>query len=58
MLWKKEEAEVDLLAATEQEIHATVKVCYSKLNWFISAIYASPHLVERRLVWSNLSKIA
>ena len=58
VLWKKEEAEVDLLAATEQEIHATVKVCYSNLNWFISAIYASPHLVERRLVWSNLSEIA
>ena len=50
VLWKKEVAEVDLLAVTEQEIHATVKVCHSNLNWFISAIYASPHLVERWLV--------
>ena len=32
MLWKKEEAKVDLLTATEQEIHATVKVCHSNLN--------------------------
>ena len=58
MLWKKEEAKVDLLTATEQEIHATVKVCHSNLNWFISAIYVSSHLVKRRLVWSNLSEIA
>ena len=50
VLWKKEVAEVDLLAVTEQEIHATVKVCHSNLNWFISAIYASPRLVERWLV--------
>ena len=58
MLWKKEEAKVDLLTATEQEIHATVKVCHSNLSWFISAIYVSSHLVKRRLVWSNLSEIA
>ena len=58
VLWKKEEAEIDLLAAMEQEIHAMVKVCGSNLTWFISAIYASPRLAERRLVWSNLSKIA
>ena len=50
VLWKKEVAEVDLLAVTEQEIHAIVKVCHSNLNWFISAIYASPRLVERWLV--------
>ena len=55
VLWKKEVAEVDRHAVTEQEIHATVKVCHSNLNWFISAIYVSPRLVERQLVWSNLS---
>ena len=58
VLWKKEEAEIDLLAAMEQEIHAMVKVCGSNLTWFISAIYASPRLAERRLVWSNLLEIA
>lgn len=44
VLWKKEEANVNLLAATEQEIHATVKVCHSNLTWFILALYASPRL--------------
>ena len=54
----KEEAVVTRLAVTEQVIHATVKVCHSNLNWFISAIYASPRLAERRLMWSNLIEIA
>ena len=58
VLWNKEEAVVTRVAVTEQEIHATVKVCHSNLNWFISAIYASPRLAERRLVWSNLIEIA
>ena len=58
VLWKKDEVDIDLLVATKQEIHATVKVCHSNLIWFISAIYASPHLAKRRLVWSNLSEIA
>ena len=50
MLWKKDEVDIDLLAAMEQEIHVMVKVCHSNLTWFISAIYASPRLAERRLV--------
>ena len=44
LLWKKEEVEVIMLAATKQEIHAIIKVCNSELTWLISAIYASPRL--------------
>ena len=58
LLWKKEDADVNLLAFTEKEIHATIKVCYSNQSWFISAIYASPRLVERHIMWSNLSEVA
>ena len=58
VLWKKEDAEVILLDSTEQEIHATVKVCSSNLTWLISTIYASPRLVERKMLWSNLSEVA
>ena len=32
LLWKKEEVEVIVLAATEQEIHATIKVCNFELT--------------------------
>lgn len=58
--WKltKDEAEVFVLSEMEQEIHASVKVCNSNTTWLISSIYASPRLVERRILWSNLSKVA
>ncbi|XP_065622950.1 uncharacterized protein LOC136064750 [Quercus suber] len=32
VLWKKDEAEIELLAVTEQEIHATVEALKSRLN--------------------------
>lgn len=47
-----------MLAATEQGIHATIKVCNSDLTWLITIVYASPRLVERKLLWSNLSQVA
>lgn len=50
VLWKKEEAEVILLASTEQEIHATVKVRHFDLSWFISTIYAGPRLANKRIL--------
>ena len=56
LLWKKEEVEVFMLLATEQEIHATVKVCHSNLTWLITPIYASPRINERKILWSNLIK--
>lgn len=58
VLWKKEDAEAILLASTEQEIHATIKVCSSNLTWLIYAIYASLRLAERRMLWPNLSEVA
>ena len=58
LLWKIEEVEVFVLSSTEQEIHARVKICCSNLSWFISLIYASPRLNERRILWSNLTKVA
>ena len=57
VLWNKEEAVVTRLAVTEQEIHATVKVCHSNLNWFISTIYASPRLAGGDLCGLTLLKL-
>lgn len=56
ILWK-EDAEVLHLASTKQEIHATVKVCSTNLSWLFTAIYASPHLAERRILWSNIEEV-
>ena len=57
ILWRSEDAEVKLLSAIEQEIHATVKVCASNLSWLFTAIYASPRLAKRRIMWSNIEKV-
>ena len=47
-----------MLSATEQEIHATIKVHDSDFSWILSPIYASPRLAERRILWDNLSQVA
>ena len=47
-----------LLSAIEQEIHTSVKVHSSDLTWLIYAIYASPRLAERRILWENLKIVA
>ena len=57
ILWRSEDADVKLLSATEQEKHAIVKVCASNLSWLFIAIYASPHLAKRRILWSNIEKV-
>ena len=49
---------MDVLAATEQEIHAVIRVRTQTLNWLISAIYASPCFEERCILWNNLRMIA
>ena len=57
ILWKLDEVEVLPLSSIEQEIHATVKVHSSNLTWLLSAIYASPRLAERRILWENLKTV-
>ena len=42
MLWRSDLVHVDVLAATEQEIHALIQVRSQSFSWLISAIYASP----------------
>ena len=58
MLWKSDAVEVMLVAKTEQEIHVVVKVRAHNSSWLLSAIYASPRLEERKLLWNNLAIIA
>ena len=50
--------EVTQLAKAEQEIHVTVKVLDPNLSLVLSSIYASPRLVECKLLWNNLAFIA
>ena len=58
VLWKIDDVEVLPLSSTEQEIHANIKVRSFNFTWLISAIYASPRIVERRILWENLKTVA
>ncbi|PPD69265.1 hypothetical protein GOBAR_DD33864 [Gossypium barbadense] len=58
LLWKSNIVTVEELCSTKQEIHALVKVRASSISWFLSAVYASPRLAERKLLWSNLKTVA
>nr|XP_023919431.1 uncharacterized protein LOC112030994 [Quercus suber] len=58
MLWRSDLVQVDVLAATEQEIHALIRVRSQNFNWIISAIYASPRFAERCVLWENLKLLA
>ena len=49
---------MDVLTATEQEIHAIIRVRSQTLSWIISAIYASPRFAKRCMLWENLKLIA
>ena len=49
---------MDVLATTEQEIHAIIRVRSQAFNWLISAIYAGPRFVERCILWNNLKMLA
>lgn len=58
LMWNANKVEVTPLAKTEQEIHITIKVRASNLSWLFSAIYASPRLAERSILWNNLTHTA
>ena len=57
LLWRSDLVDVDVLSATEQEIHALIRVSSSS-PWLLSAIYASPRFVDRCVLWDNLKLIA
>ncbi|XP_030930474.1 uncharacterized protein LOC115956154 [Quercus lobata] len=58
LLWYSDRVEVELLASSKQEIHATVKVRTSNYKWLFSAVYASLRSAERHILWNNLSNVA
>ena len=50
--------ELTQMVNTEQEIHVFVKVRCFDFSWLLSAIYASPRIEERAILWNNLTSIA
>ena len=58
MLWRLDLVHVDVLATTEQEIHALIRVRSQSFSWLISAIYVNPRFEERCILWNNLRILA
>ena len=58
LLWRTDLVQVDVLIATEQEIHAIIRVRSQTLSWIISVIYASPRFAERCMLWENLKLLS
>ena len=58
LLWNSDRVEITALANTEQEIHTVIKVRNSNSSWLFTAIYASPRIAERHVLWENLIKVA
>ena len=50
--------DLDVLAATKQEVHAIVKVLNSPTPWLLSSIYGSPRFEERQVLWDNLCLVS
>ncbi|XP_075633780.1 uncharacterized protein LOC142606285 [Castanea sativa] len=58
VLWNLDKVEVTQMANTKLEIHVFVKVHSSDFSWIFSAVYASPRLEERTILWNNLATVA
>ena len=58
LLWHTDIVDLDVLAATEQEIHAIVKVLNSPTPWLFLSIYGSPRFEERQVLWDNLCSVS
>lgn len=57
LMWNSDKVEVTQLANIKQEIHVVVKVRCFELSWVFSAVYASPRLAKRSILWDNLGKV-
>ncbi|OMO51138.1 reverse transcriptase [Corchorus capsularis] len=57
VLWNKDNLEVEEMSKTQQEITLRIKVRSSSFHFAISAIYASPNLASRGLLWNYLCSL-
>ena len=58
LLWHSDIVSMDVLSATEQEIHVLVQVSSQSQSWLLSAIYGSPCFRERCILWENLKMLS
>lgn len=54
ILWLTDVLHVEHVASTAQKIHCHVQVLPNPFKFLFTAIYASPNLANRQLLWANL----
>ncbi|XP_065619003.1 uncharacterized protein LOC136063048 [Quercus suber] len=57
VMWNLDKVEVTQMANIEQEIHVSIEVRSSDFSWVLFAVYASPRLEERTILWNNLATV-
>lgn len=57
VIWNEPIINLTEIAVTNQEIHCMVQVCQNELPFMLSAIYASPRLQCRQILWQNLKHV-
>lgn len=58
LLWRSDFVTMDILLATEQEIHVIVHVRSLSHSWLLSVVYGSPRFRKRCLLWNNLKTLS
>lgn len=57
ILWNHDMVTVNNFTRRGQEIHAMIEEKLKNLTWLFSAIYASNNILDRNILWDNLTNI-
>lgn len=57
-MWKEDIIKLQNFSISPQEIYTIVKVNFDPQSWLVSAIYASPDLNMRIMLWDKLYHIS
>ncbi|GKV15349.1 hypothetical protein SLEP1_g26146 [Rubroshorea leprosula] len=62
LLWDASQISIDILADSDQAIHAVVKVCsqssLASINWIFSGVYGRPQFELRSKLWQELRTLS
>ena len=57
VLWNEEDLDLDVIQTHAQYVTLGVKL-QNQIGWFVTIVYASPHLLNRELLWLDLQHFA
>ncbi|KAJ1415138.1 Ribonuclease H domain [Sesbania bispinosa] len=57
ILWNESNVKVDIISSHPQYVHMKICPLISGLPWFLTYVYASPRVHQRRVLWQELCHI-